>query len=306
MDDLVAEAGQTIIDDINKTKNREENYKIAYNQIVDTESGINQLKNVLKNFTSCSDYFSKFIKDFSESLQKIYKDTPYHGYIDTIINCQETILNEIDLLNKSIVKIYSRTSEWNTIFQQAKEKKKIRDEKKKKYEHYLEKLEKIDKKEKKKKNHELVERNSLKYQTAAKEYIEIAESSYDIFNNSLKLGWELINPIVSDFILQVKLTAYNVYSNLNDFSNIKDSFEEIKQAKNESNNYDPKKYIQDRKLVRCDKKRGMVNSSLKIWGMKKEVSKEQNFIIVERKTNTFGPVSDEIRQIFWEIKDEPY
>ena len=40
--------------------------------------------------------------------------------------------------------------------------------------------------------------------------------------------------------------------------------------------------------------------------MKKEVSKEQNYIIVERKTNTFGPVSDEIRQIFWEIKDEPY
>ena len=46
MEDLVAEAGQNIIDEINKTKNREENYKIAYNQIVETESGINQLKNV--------------------------------------------------------------------------------------------------------------------------------------------------------------------------------------------------------------------------------------------------------------------
>lgn len=293
-------------EEIAKTKAKEQNYRTAYIQMVDTEYGISSLKNILKNFTSWTEPLTKFIKEFIDSIKKIYKDTPFNTYIDTIIYGHELLLNEIDLLNKSVLKIYSRTSEWNTIFQQAKEKKKLRDEKKKKFEHYEEKLNKFEKIDKKKRNQEKVQRNEQKYRNAVTEYLEIADSSFDVINNSLKLGWELINPIISDLILQHNKTFNNMHYNLNEFSNIKERFEEIKQSKNESNNYDPKKYIQERKLVRCDNMRTKVNSSQHIFMVKKQVGKEKNILICQRTTNTFGLVPDEKKEKFWEIQDEPY
>ena len=229
MTNLCEKAGQFMIEQINEAKSKEEDYKLACNQMNVTESGINSLKSILKNFSSLVDPFSKFIKEFNESIKKIYKNTPFNPYIDKIIYSQELILSELDTLNKEIVKLYSKTSAWNLIFQQAKEQKKLREEKKKKFEHYEQKLQKIEKDAKKKKNDELILRNEQKYRMAASEFVEISGSSLEIINNSLILSWNLINPIISELILTKTKAFNNIIFILNDFSNIKERFEEIKE-----------------------------------------------------------------------------
>lgn len=299
---LCEKAGQFMTDEITKAKLNEEDYKQACNKMANTESGINSLKSILKNFSSWVDPFSKLIKEFNESIKKIYKNTPFNSYIDSIIYSQELIITELDKLNKEIVKLYSKTSAWNLIFKQAKEQKRIREEKKKKFEHYEQKLQKIEKDSKKKKNDELVLRNEQKYRIAAGEYIDISETSLNIINDSLVLSWNLINPIISEFILIKNKALNNIIFNLNDFSNIKERFEEIKQKKdkNDKSTNIPRKH---------NRKSAM---SLSVHFRSKKLNNEgncessKNILSFGRLTNSFGKIPLERYKLFYQIEDEPY
>lgn len=299
---LCEKAGQFMTDEITKAKLNEEDYKQACNKMANTESGINSLKSILKNFSSWVDPFSKLIKEFNESIKKIYKNTPFNSYIDSIIYSQELIITELDKLNKEIVKLYSKTSAWNLIFKQAKEQKRIREEKKKKFEHYEQKLQKIEKDSKKKKNDELVLRNEQKYRIAAGEYIDISETSLSIINDSLVLSWNLINPIISEFILIKNKAFNNIIFNLNDFSNIKERFEEIKQKKdkNDKSTNIPRKH---------NRKSAM---SLSVHFRSKKLNNEgncessKNILSFGRLTNSFGKIPLERYKLFYQIEDEPY
>lgn len=303
MTNLCEKAGQFMTQEIEKAKSREQDYKEACNQMTTTESGINSLKTLLKNFTSLIEPFNKFIKDFNESIKKIYKNTPYNSYIDSIIYSQELIINEIDVFNKEVVKLYSKTSAWNLIFEQAKEQKKLKEEKKKKFEHYEQKLQKIEKDSRKRKNDELILRNEQKYRIAASEYVELSEKSLDVINNSLTLSWNLVNPIISDFILIKKKILNNIVFNLNDFSNIKERFEEIKEPKK-----DPKKQIKNQKHNR--KSAMSLSVHFKLKGNNNKIipeNKQSNSILnFGRITNSFGKIPYDRYQLFYQIEDEQY
>lgn len=303
MTNLCEKAGQFMMEEISGAKLNEEEYKKACNQMNITESGIDSLKSILKNFSSWVDPFNKFIKEFNESIKKIYRHTPFNSYIDSIIYSQELIINELDTLNKEIVKIYSKTSAWNLIFQQAKEQKKIREEKKKKFEHYEQKLQKIEKDSKKKKNDELILRNEQKYRMAATEYVEISETSLDVIKNSLILSWNLINPIISELILVKNKAFNNIVFNLSDFSNIKQRFEEIKEE-NDANNVNDSKSQKHRKSTMA------LSVHFKYKGIKKEnkheSNKSVNKLTIGRLTNSFGKIPLDRYQLFYQIEDEPY
>ena len=303
MTNLCEKAGQFMMEEITGAKLNEEEYKKACNQMIVTESGIDSLKSLLKNFSSWVDPFSKFIKEFNESIKKIYKNTPFNSYIDSIIYSQELIINELDTSNKEIVKIYSKTSAWNLIFQQAKEQKKIREEKKKKFEHYEQKLQKIEKDAKKKKNDELILRNEQKYRMAATEYVEISETSLDVIKNSLILSWNLINPIISELILIKNKAFNNIVFNLSDFSNIKQRFEEIKDENDANSN-------NDGMSQRHRKSTMALSVHFKYKGNKKENKHESNKSInllnIGRLTNSFGKIPLDRYKLFYQIEDEPY
>ena len=308
MTNLCEKAGQFMIEQINEAKSKEEDYKLACNQMNVTESGINSLKSILKNFSSLVDPFSKFIKEFNESIKKIYKNTPFNPYIDKIIYSQELILSELDTLNKEIVKLYSKTSAWNLIFQQAKEQKKLREEKKKKFEHYEQKLQKIEKDAKKKKNDELILRNEQKYRMAASEFVEISGSSLEIINNSLILSWNLINPIISELILTKTKAFNNIIFILNDFSNIKERFEEIKEEEKKENNI-----YNDYNNQKPNNRKNTMSLSVHFRrkGNKKEDNSENIKIntinmAVGKSTNSFGKIPLDRYQLFYQIEDEPY
>ena len=302
MTNLCEKAGQFMMEEINGAKLKEEVFKKASCQMYSIESGINSLKSLLKNFSSCVEPLSKFVREFNEALKKIQKDTPYDPYIDTIIFSQELMITELDLLNKEIVKVYSKTSAWNLIFEQSKEQKKLREEKKKKFEHYEQKLQKIEKDAKKKKNDEYILRNEQKYRIAAGEYIEISERSLNTINDSLVLSWNLINPIISDLILIKRKTFNNILANLNEFSNIKERFEEIKKENKDKTTNAPK---------RSNRRSAM---SFSVHMREKIINNERNSTLKEsytilnfgRLTNSFGKVPNERFELFNQIEDEPY
>ena len=306
MTNLCEKAGQFMIEEIKDAKLKEEEFKSACNQMIIIESGINSLKSILKNFSSWVDPLSKFIKEFNESIKKIYRNTPFTSYIDSIIYSQELIINELDTLNKEVVKLYSKTSAWNLIFEQAKEQKKIREEKKKKFEHYEQKLHKIEKDSKKKKNDELIMRNEQKYRMAASEYVDISGRSLDVINNSLILSLNLINPIISDLLLIKKKAFNNILFNLNDFSNIKERFEEIKGEKDELQN---KHHAAQKHTNRRSAMSFSVHFKFKKSNNKEEnteTNKNNNNQNVGRLTNSFGKIPLDRYNLFYLIEDEPY
>ena len=165
-------------------------------QINKTEKGFSAFRSILQNFNSYVDKFSTFFIDLSNALTLIYSNTPYYAFIEEFLVKQQIIKVHIEDMSKLLVKLLSKSSEWDKIFEEGKNQLVERENKRKEYDHYEKKLMKIkDSKDKK-----YIERNEEKYTKAASEYVEISEKIYTKLQSSLKLGWELANPVVSEII----------------------------------------------------------------------------------------------------------
>ena len=293
MPNLWTKAGQFITDAITQNKTIDKEYQYICNQMIKTETGINSLKNILKSFNIYSEPFYKYIKSLNDALFQIYKDSPLIIQISQIISNHELILKDIDNLGKKIAKLYSKTSEFDTIFEKAKEIRKVKEERRKNFVHYEQKLLKIEGDQNKKKNTELLIRNQEKYSKALKEFLEISEKSFEVISNSIKLSWELTNPIIGELCLSEKKLFENISSHLTNFGNVTSVLEEIMNKSFNPENqdesekyYDPKKSIRSKTLMRRS---------------------DENFVYVHnfaRNTNTFGNVPADRKMKFMEIKDE--
>ena len=146
-----------------------------------TEKGLSSLKSVLQNFLSYSDHFKKYFSDFNSSIKLIYLDSPFYNFTEEITCKHQIIQAEFEEMNKKMNILFSKTSEWNIIFESAKEQIKTREEKRKIYDHYEGKLSKINKSNKK--DQKYVERNEGKYTKAASEYVEISEKAFNTINS---------------------------------------------------------------------------------------------------------------------------
>ena len=293
MPNFWTKAGQFISEAITQNKTTDEDYQYLCNQMIKTESGINSLKSILKSFNIYFEPFCKYIKTLNDALNQIYKDTPLISEIELITTNHELILKDIDNLGKIISKLYSKTSEWDTIFEKAKEVKKVREEKRKNFDHYEQKLLKIEGDQNKKKNTELLIRNQEKYSKALKEYIDISEKSFEVIQNSMKLSWELSNPIIGELFLSEKNLFEKISSHLVDFSNVTSDFKKVMDKTfNPENKLEGEKYYDPKKSIRS--KTLMIRES-------ENFNKEHVFV---RNTNTFGKVPTERELNFFGIKDD--
>lgn len=288
MIDLWNKAGNFISNAMSGDKTKDKEYQSLCKKMIIIESGIKSLKSILKGYNAHLEPFYKYLKSLNDSINKLYKNSPLRIEVNEIINNNTLILKDIDILEKKVAKLYSKTSEWDTIFIKARESMKKKDEKRKNFEHYEQKLLKIEEKKSKRVSKEVILRNREKYRTASKEYIDASEKSFEIIKNTIRLSWELTNPIFGELIIAEKDTFGIISSHLNNFSNITFVFNEIMDKEfnpeiNKDNNvsYNPVKYIKSRFL-----------------NNKKE--KEHIFI---RKTNTFGKVPLEREEKFINIKD---
>ena len=288
-----SKAGQFFTDTfVSEDKTKDEDYQKLCTKMTTIETGINNLKLILKGYNSYAQPFCQYIKTLNESVNKIYNESPLRAQITEIINRHEFIIKEIGKLGKKISKLYSKTSEWDTIFEKAKESIRTREEKRKNFDHYEQKLLKIgggDQNNKKLKN--FLARNQEKFKVASNEYIEASGKSFEIINNSIKLSWELTNPIFGELIISEKNLFEMISSNLQDFVTIINDFNDtMKRAfnpevpKSTQESYDPKKFIRSQSLAKRKKK------------------EYEHFF--ERKTNTFGNVPPERGELFINIKDK--
>ena len=284
---ILNKAGNFISNAILRDKTKDEKYQSYCKKMYLIESGIKSLKSILKGYDTYLDPFCKYLITLNESINKIYKNSPLRIEVNEIIKTHELILKEIHNLEKIISKLHSKTSEWDAIFEKAKESIRIRDEKRRIYDHYEQKLSKIEENQNKKKEKDYIIRNREKYTTASKEYFDASEKSFEIIKNTIKLSWELANPVFGELIVNEKNTFGNITTHLTYFQNINFILNEImdKEFNPEINKntsiYNPKQYIKSKFL--------------------KKKQNEHTFI---RKTNTFGNVPLEREQKFINIKDK--
>ena len=280
-------AGNFISNAILRDKTKDEKYQSLCKKMYVIESGIKSLKSILKGYNTYLEPFCKYLITLNESINKIYKNSPLKIEVNEIIKTHLSILNEFQTLEKIIAKLYSKTSEWDAIFEKAKESIRIRDEKRRTYEHYEQKLSKIEENQNKKKEKDYIIRNRDKYTTASKEYFDASEKSFEIIKNTIKLSWELTNPVFGELIINEKNTFGNITSHLTYFQNINYILDEImdKEFNPELTKsysiYNPKQYINSKFL-----------------------KKKENEHVFIRNTNTFGNVPFEREQKFNNIKDK--
>ena len=295
MPNFWTKAGQFISEAISNKKTQDEDYKYLCKQMNQTESGINSLKSILKSFNTYVEPFCKYLKTINEAIIQIYKDSPLIANIEYLTAKHAFILKDIENLGKITTKLYSKTSEWDTIFEKAKEIKKVREEKRKNFDHYEQKLLKIEGDQNKKKNIDLLVRNQEKYSKALKEYLDISEKSFEVIKNSIKLSWELSNPIIGELFSSEKKLFEKMAYNFVEFENLTEDLNDMMETafnpENLENNnfstYDPKRCIRSQTLMKREGGDNFIN--------------KHDFV---RNTKTFGIAPDDRKIRFLEIKDD--
>ena len=305
---LEEKLGATVTEDID--------FQNILNKIQTTEKGLYCLRSVLQNFNSYIDKFCTFFVDINNAMSLIYENTPYYIFIEEFICKQQIVNTHFEDIKKLVIKLYSKTSEWDRIFETAKNQLVERENKRKIYDHYEKKMSKLENSSKDKK---YIERNEEKYAKAASEYVEISEKIYNLLQTSLKLSWNLVNPLVSELIKGELLLFNGISGTLSCFKDNIKRFEEIEYSLNNPNsnrknfNYDPLKYIKEKDLIkRITIKREPRTS---VWGLpskNEEGSKKDdkikgnfsNILSQNRLTNTFGNISESKLEEFYDIEDD--
>ena len=285
-----SKAGQFITEAITGDKTKDDDFQSLCTKMTTIEEGINSFKTILKGHKLYSEPFCRYLRTLNDCLKKIYNDSPFQSEIQPVIFRHSIILQEMENLGKILAKLFSKTSEWDTIFYKAKELIKVREEKRKVFDHYEQKLLKLEDKNTKKNNAEQLARNQEKYSKALKEYLDTSEKSFELIKNSIKLSWELTNPIIGELIISEKNMFEKISQHLFDFANITNDLKEIMdktfnpEATDDNFFYDPKRCIRSQTLM---------------------IKNEDNYIHTWiRKTNSFGKVPINREHKFMEIKDD--
>jgi len=339
MPNFWSKAGQYISEKISGTRTQDEDILKACNKMKNTEKGLSSLKSLLQNFITYSENFKKYFSELNTSIQLIYTDSPFSNFTEEIICKHQIIQAEFEEMNKKMNILFLKTSEWNVIFESAKEQLKLREEKRKIYDHYEEKLSKINKSNKK--DQKYIERNEGKYSKAASEYVDISEKAFNTINNSLKIAYELTNTMIDEIITGEKKLFQGIGKSLDCFSNNSERFMEIKHNLDNPNinkysiTYDPIKYMNDKNLMKKislnrnitsnlfssqkrfsnpNKDNSIRKSNISLLGRMSVMQSDSNYNLGtenynniytnSRMTNSFGDVTDEKLQDFYEFEDD--
>ena len=342
MPNFWTKAGQFISEKITGIRTQDEDFTKACEKMKNTEKGLSSLKIVLQNFLTYTDNFKNFFSDFNTAIKLIYNDSPFSNFTEEIACKHQLIKSEFEEMSKKVNILFLKTSEWNVIFESAKEHINKREEKRKVYDHYEGKLSKLNKSNQKI-DTKYIERNEDKYSKAASEYVEVSEKAFNTINNSLKIAYELTNPIVDEIISAEKKLFQGVSQSLSCFNNSNEKFLEIKNnfdnpnINKDSITYDPIKYMGEKDLMKkISLKRTNTSNLFKtqkrlsnpnldslqkkatdllgrmsvIVGLSQEnnvyygAENLSNIYINSRMTNSFGEITKEQLEEFYLFEDE--
>ena len=121
MPNFWSKAGQFIAEKLSGTRTQDEDILKACEKMKNTEKGLFSLKTVLQNFITYSENFKKYFSDLNSSIKLIYNDSPFYNFSEEITVKHQIIQAEFEEMNKKMNILFSKTSEWNIVFDSAKE-----------------------------------------------------------------------------------------------------------------------------------------------------------------------------------------
>lgn len=200
------------------------------NEIKTIEKGLSSLKNLLSDFAYQTSQIKQLFISISQIINDIYTNSPeYNTIINEISSAHNEMINFYTAYADKMAGLNAQATNFKEIFKETNHLFQIREEKRKTFDHYDEKLEKINKK--KNKDYEYARRNEEKYMKAKDEFFKIAEEASIVANNSLSKRYELINPIISEFLTAEKTFMRTISNVLSKFDNIQITFQQIEMNK---------------------------------------------------------------------------
>jgi len=264
MPNLWTKATQKIAEAFSGPRTRDTEFESKLEEMKAIEKGVASLRLVFQNFLNSTSGFRNICRDLIISIKQVYEKNSHFSPV-----CNDILEAHVDLellyenFFKNVEKIHSRSSEWPVLFSQAKSQIQKRIDVRKNYDHYDEKLEKIYKSKQEKlkkgtqesaKDLEFLKRNEEKYKKATEDYVKISEDAYYTIQTILNKRYELINPVLSDFIAEEEKfyeKSSNVFKKL---ENISQRFKSISMTFPKiANTYDACKYIRGGEIIQKDK-----------------------------------------------------
>ena len=337
MPNFWSKSGQFFSEKFFGSRTKDEDFNKLCETMKSTEKGLATLRTILQNFKIYTENFKKYFTDFNTALKLIYANSPFVDFIEEITVKHLIISSELDEVNKKMNILCSKTSEWSIIFNSAKDQIKTREEKRRVYDHYEGKISKLNKNNNKK-DQKYIERNESKFSKAASEYVEISEKTFNTIVNSLRVAYELTNPIIDSILTEEQKLFKNLDKSMECFGNNNERFKEIKNNYDNPNinkdniTYDPTKYMAEKGLMKKlsmrkmttarllpTKKAGNQNSTeikstnrrMTVFSKPNDKNVEylgienyENIYVISRMTNSFGEIKDEKLNEFYEFEDD--
>ena len=337
MPNFWSKSGQYFSEKFFGSRTKDEDFNKLCETMKNTEKGLSSLRIILQNYKTYTENFKKYFTDFNSALKLIYGNSPFFDFIEEISVKHLIIQSEMDEIDKKMNNLFLKTSEWSIIFNSAKDEIKAREEKRRVYDHYEVKLSKINKNNNKK-DQKYIERNENKFSKAASEYVEISEKTFNTIVNSLKVAYELTNPIIDSILTEQQKLFKNLNKSMECFDNNNERFKEIKNNYDNPNinkdniTYDPTKYMTEKNLMKKismsrkmtttrlpTKKIGNQNhteiksSNRRMTVFSKPNDKNVEYLGIEnyeniyvnsRMTNSFGEIKKEKLNDFYAFEDD--
>ena len=315
MPNFWTKAEQFIGESLNGPRTKDKEFDKLTEKMKTVEIGLSNLKQILQKMPTILNQLELTFRELIISINQIYNNSPFKDVTKEIQNKQELIEIEFSNFSKTISKIFSKTSEWTKIFNISKEQIKLREDKRKIYDHYEKKIEKIDSNNiKSKKEKELFERNTEKYQKAAADYVDISEKAFNSINSSLNRTYDIVNIILCELINYEKMYFEKINEYCKYIKDVDKKFEECKIFANNPNNidnfysYDPTKYMDKEIMKRSSLSKPNNNLFNKISHSSNSLQNnddENNVVLINfRIRSSFVDYNDDEFNKFKEIKDD--
>ena len=232
----------------------EQEYQICKERILN-------LKSTIENYPNKLEGYKTFIEELILITEIIFEGEQgmYSKYMSDVTNAHKA-------LNEKLINMFTRVSslkemmeKWTKNSSTVDEKIKLREEKRKTFDHYDEKMSDLYEERQKiiakgnepdEKDEERFMRNIKKYQDAAKDYIEATNDAYKFICYFIDSKYENISIGIAEF-LDMELTFFIEANQIfNYFRNIRNNVLTIKQSFRPPNRkYDASNYIRGKTLL---------------------------------------------------------
>lgn len=194
------------------------------------ENGLSSLKHLLSNFASQTNQIKNLFQNISSIISNIYIDCPeYESITNEIINAHQEMITFYGAYVDKMAGLNAQAGNMKEMFKEANKALEQREEKRKVFDHYDEKLEKI--KKKKNRDYEYQRRNEEKFIKAKDEFFNSSEQTAQIVNETLSNRFNVINPLICDYLKEQKLFMQTISNVLSKFSNLDNQLTKIEIEK---------------------------------------------------------------------------